>query len=188
MRAFSRSQAVGRQVLLPVLVGRAGGQDRRMRPLAFLWLLSLAIALAGCSGSETVTVRTERTTTLTETATVATTVQAEPAIFVPQSGGRPEYKPREIVTAVSGGGVRIDEWISYGGEIATARGSMETNDCIPNCAAGKRERFDGDVSLRGRIACKGVPAYGQMTVSYRTAANESAFEAVALSSFCSGGG
>jgi len=84
-----------------------------MRPLAFLWLLALASALAGCSGSETVTVTPERRI-LTETVTVATTVQAEPAIFVPQSAGRPEYKPREMFTAVSGGGVRIDEWWLYG--------------------------------------------------------------------------
>jgi hypothetical protein len=137
---------------------------------AFIPLLAAGLLLTSvpaCGGTEVVTVTTTQvvTQTVETTETVTETIRAEPAIYVPQAGGTPEFKPRELFTGVSSVGWVVKEWISYGGETAEALAYTEQNDCEPDCASGTRTRVDVTIRLSSRIPYKGVPAYGYLVVT-----------------------
>ena len=136
-----------------------------MRAATTLLALFL-LTLSGCGGTETVTVTETQvvTETVEKTETVTVTIQPEPTVFVPQAGGTPEFKPDQLFTGVSGGGWVVERWISYGGETAEALAYTEFNDCEPSCAEGNLTRADATIQLSQRIPCKGVVAYGRLSV------------------------
>ena len=104
------------------------------------------------------------TVTRTTTATITRTTAPEPAVYVPESGGRLLYRPRTIVTGVSGGVIYFDRWLSYGGDAAKARARFEVNDCSPNCAQGKISYVKAVVVLSPIVPCRGTPIYESLSV------------------------
>jgi hypothetical protein len=118
--------------------------------------------------TNTITVRRTTTEVSTETVerteTVQRTLEAKPVIYVPGPSGSLEYKPRDVAPGGSAPGYIVKRWLSYGDETATAEAEWETNDCVPNCAAGTRERTDITIVLSRIGPCKGSPAYLQASV------------------------
>jgi hypothetical protein len=99
------------------------------------------------------------------TQTVTHTIQAPQAIYVPQAGGKPEYKPSGIYISGDSGNIwAIKRWLSYGGESADAIATTEANDCTPDCASGHRTRATTTIRLSRRVPCDGVPAYAGFEV------------------------
>jgi hypothetical protein len=121
---------------------------------------------AGCGSTTTRTTTTTkvvvRTTTATHTRTV--TLSPEPATYVPEAGGTPEYKPDAIYIGVSSSGYSIRRWLSYGRATATALATFDSNDCTPDCAAGHITTIHLKIVLSRRVPCKGVPAYADLEV------------------------
>lgn len=67
------------------------------------------------------------------------------------------------------------KWASFGGASAKASGTLETNTCKPNCAAGKVVRYPVSVTAsRPRSCGAGLSVYGKVALRFTGKAPSSA--------------
>jgi hypothetical protein len=67
------------------------------------------------------------------------------------------------------------KWASFGGSSAKASGTLETNTCKPNCAAGKVVRYPVSVTASKPRSCgSGLRVYGKVTLRFTGKAPSSA--------------
>ena len=60
-------------------------------------------------------------------------------------------RPRQIVLSADGSGaVSGLSWASWGGQQATGTGTLQVDDCQPNCASGKFTGYPATVTLTAR--------------------------------------
>lgn len=86
-------------------------------------------------------------------------------IYVPQAGGKAQYKPSEIVLSADGGNVwKIGRWLTYGGRTADAIAVTSHDDCKPSCADGRRVSSRTRIRFSGSVSCGGVLAYAWFQV------------------------
>jgi hypothetical protein len=134
---------------------------QRLRSVALM--LGFACVIVGCGATRTLTQTVTKTATVTETLT--RTLQAPQPIYVPETGGKPEYKPSGIYISADSGNIWvIKRWLSYGGEFADAIATTQANDCTPNCASGHRTTATTTIRLSRRIPCGSVPGYAGFEV------------------------
>jgi hypothetical protein len=77
--------------------------------------------------------------------------------------------PRSLTLACGDGNTVLSglRWSSFGGPSAQARGTLETNTCEPNCAAGKVVRYPVVVSATAVRKCKaGLRVYNKVTLRF----------------------
>jgi hypothetical protein len=142
-------------------------RDVASRAALVLTLLILAVLASACGGARTstVTVRHTVTRTVTTTATRTVVTHAPVAIYVPETGGPPQYKPSGIeISADSGNIWGIKRWLSYGGDTARAIATTWHENCTPSCAEGHRKAATTTIVLSDPIPCMGVPAYSGFEV------------------------
>jgi hypothetical protein len=66
-------------------------------------------------------------------------------------------------------------WASFGGAVANASGTLETNTCTPNCAQGKFVRYPVAVKAGDPRTCKTrVRVYNEVTLRFTGRAPRSA--------------
>jgi hypothetical protein len=66
-------------------------------------------------------------------------------------------------------------WSSFGGASALATGTLQTNTCTPNCAAGRVVRYSVVVRANSPRTCKaGLRVYGKVTLRFAGRAPSSA--------------
>jgi len=147
------------------------------------------LCFATACGPKTIKKTSVTTATTTTTVTArAKPLPPQPAIYVPQAGGPPEYEPRAIYTGVSGNVYSVTRWLTYGGESAKAEATWQFNDCSPTCAGGHTRNISATIVLSRRTPCKGVPAYASLEVM--TSSDDSVLSAghiEDLASLCTGG-
>ena len=125
--------------------------------------VAAVVTLVGCGSTTVRTVIKTRTVTVTSTAT--RTAEAPQPIYVPETGGPPQYKPSAIYISGDAGDIwSIRRWITYGGDTAEAIATTSTNDCDPTCASGHETSATVRILFSSRIPCKGVPAYAGFEV------------------------
>jgi hypothetical protein len=77
--------------------------------------------------------------------------------------------PKSLTLACGDGNTVLSglRWSSFGGPSAQARGTLETNTCEPNCAAGKVVRYPVAVSATGIRKCKaGLRVYDKVALRF----------------------
>ena len=77
--------------------------------------------------------------------------------------------PKNLTLACGDGNTVLSglRWSSFGGTSAQARGTLETNTCEPNCAAGKVVRYPVAVSATAIRKCKGgLRVYNKVTLRF----------------------
>ncbi len=77
--------------------------------------------------------------------------------------------PKNLTLACGDGNTVLSglRWSSFGGPSAQARGTLETNTCKPNCAAGKVVRYPVAVSATAVRKCKaGLRVYNKVTLRF----------------------
>jgi hypothetical protein len=77
--------------------------------------------------------------------------------------------PKRLTLACGDGNTVLSglRWSSFGGASAQARGTLETNTCEPNCAAGKVVRYPVAVSATAIRKCKaGLRVYDKVTLRF----------------------
>jgi hypothetical protein len=57
-------------------------------------------------------------------------------------------------------------WSNFGAPTATGKGTFVTNDCEPNCAAGKDVSYPVSVKAQGSKKCKGATVYAKLSLTY----------------------
>jgi hypothetical protein len=78
-------------------------------------------------------------------------------------------RPKSLTLACGDGNTVLSglRWSSFGGSSARARGTLETNTCEPNCAAGKVVRYPVAVSATAVRRCKaGLRVYNKVTLRF----------------------
>jgi hypothetical protein len=78
-------------------------------------------------------------------------------------------RPKSLTLACGDGNTVLSglRWSSFGGPSAQARGTLETNTCEPNCAAGKVVRYPVAVGATKVRKCKaGLRVYGKVTLRF----------------------
>ncbi len=135
---------------------------RHMGHVRGLLAAGIVLVLAGCGAQQpqrTVTAKTvvERQTvttqhTITTKAATATTTSkvakpVRPAVSIITSGGF--YQEPSMVAAGTGGSVYADvsRWANWGASTATAVGTLEVDDCTPNCAEGTTRYVAATITL-----------------------------------------
>jgi hypothetical protein len=96
-------------------------------------------------------------------------VSAAPVMALPNCLGKPEVRPTMVTFACADGNFSAEKlhWTSWGGPSAVANGVAQSNDCTPNCAAGKFHSYRIRVIISGRQACPGGrPAYSSVTFAW----------------------
>ena len=94
---------------------------------------------------------------------------AAPVIALPNCQGKPEVRPATVLFACGDGNFSAEKlhWASWGGPKAVANGVAQSNDCTPNCAAGKFHSYRIRVIVSGRQSCPGGrPAYSTVTFAW----------------------
>jgi hypothetical protein len=94
---------------------------------------------------------------------------AAPIVALPNCQGKPEVRPAMVLFACGDGNFSAEKlhWTSWGGPKAVANGVAQSNDCTPNCAAGKFHSYRIRVIVSGRQACPGGrPAYSTVTFAW----------------------
>ena len=63
--------------------------------------------------------------------------------------GGPVERPREVVLACADGNSYVDHlsWVRWSGQLAVGHGTLEQNDCTPDCAAGKFYAYPATISF-----------------------------------------
>jgi hypothetical protein len=57
-------------------------------------------------------------------------------------------------------------WSNFGAPTASGKGTFVTNDCEPNCAAGKDVSYPVSVKAQGSKNCKGATVYAKLSLTY----------------------
>lgn len=57
-------------------------------------------------------------------------------------------------------------WHGWGSATATATGTVQANDCTPNCAAGHFHSYKASVAVDRLTACGKARIYARLTISY----------------------
>jgi hypothetical protein len=57
-------------------------------------------------------------------------------------------------------------WSNFGAPTASGKGMFVTNDCEPNCAAGKDVSYPVSVKAQGSKKCKGATVYAKLSLTY----------------------
>jgi hypothetical protein len=85
-----------------------------------------------------------------------TAAQAEARTFYPNCTGKLQYKPRSITVFCADAGMIVSRisWSSWGEREARGRSSRASvNECDPNCAQGKTQRFTVGLRLWRARTC-----------------------------------
>jgi serine/threonine protein kinase len=79
-------------------------------------------------------------------------------------------EPVQIVTSADGSGyVNGITWTSWGQATANGTGTLNVNNCTPNCAAGTYTGYPATITLSGLVVYRsGTDAYSRMVVSAPT--------------------
>jgi hypothetical protein len=78
-------------------------------------------------------------------------------------------RPRQIVLACGDGNTALSSlrWSRFGGSTASARGTLEYNDCMPNCAAGHIHRYAITIKAFNLRSCRGgFRVYNKVTLIF----------------------
>jgi hypothetical protein len=78
-------------------------------------------------------------------------------------------RPKSLTLTCGDGNTVLSglRWSSFGGSSAQARGTLETNTCEPNCAAGKVVRYPVAVSATAVRKCKaGLRVYDKVALRF----------------------
>ncbi|MGA2165734.1 MAG: hypothetical protein ABSH36_14885 [Solirubrobacteraceae bacterium] len=78
-------------------------------------------------------------------------------------------RPKMVTLTCGDGNTALTglRWSSFGGASALATGTLETNTCKPNCAAGKTVRYTVAVKASGTRTCKaGLRVYNKLTLRF----------------------
>lgn len=100
------------------------------------------------------------------TATAVTSTAAMRAV-VYACGGDAKMRPARYTLACADAneGVRNLRWKGWGTPKATAKGTMWTNDCTPDCAAGKMKSVPVTVTVDNLVKGEATGQYRRMTVT-----------------------
>jgi hypothetical protein len=87
-------------------------------------------------------------------------------------------RPQQIVVSADGSGaVSGLSWTSWGGQQATGTGTLQVDDCQPNCASGKFTGYPATVTLSGLTPYgedgSGLQAYSSIVVEAPSAPTKS---------------
>lgn len=83
--------------------------------------------------------------------------------------GQMKTEPRQILTSGDGSGfVKAITWTGWGTATATGKGTMEVDNCQPNCAQGTFTGYPATVTLTGLTRYGGKQGYATMTVAAPT--------------------
>jgi serine/threonine protein kinase len=87
-------------------------------------------------------------------------------------------RPRQIVLSADGSGAVAGlSWASWGGQQATGTGTLQVDDCQPNCASGKFTGYPATVTLSGLTRYgedgSGLQAYSSIVVEAPSAPTKS---------------
>jgi hypothetical protein len=134
----------------------------------------VAIALAADPAPKPPAFLSGRSGSPTATATgspVAITVCTVPASGCTLAGAARDMAERPQQIEATGDGSQVVtalSWTGWGGPQATATGTLQVNDCQPNCASGKLTGYPATVTLTGLTAYgangSGLEAYSAITV------------------------
>jgi len=84
---------------------------------------------------------------------------------LPDCVGSPQNRPTEVVFACADGGILAVnlKWTKWGASIATAAGTLEQNDCTPDCADGHFHKYKVSLTASGSQRCpNGAVAYAKV--------------------------
>lgn len=111
-------------------------------------------AKSSTARATTTTTRAPTTTTTTAapatTTTVAptTTTTAQQPLFLALGGQTPTYEPSQFDYTQDGTGAVLNiTWSSWGPDGAVGTGTLQINNCVPNCAAGTPASYPATVNL-----------------------------------------
>jgi hypothetical protein len=87
-------------------------------------------------------------------------------------------RPRQIVLSADGSdAVSGLSWASWGGQQAAGSGTLQVDDCQPNCASGKFTDYPATVTLSGLTSYgeegSGLRAYSSIVVQAPSAPTKS---------------
>lgn len=102
-------------------------------------------------------------------AQAATTIDPTKTYLV-DCGGAPKVKPKTIMLACGDGGVFIKKitWSSWDANGATGIGTLVSNVCVPNCAAGNVDTYKGvKLTLGGVASGTGVSVFSHMDGQFK---------------------
>jgi hypothetical protein len=74
---------------------------------------------------------------------------------LPDCQGAPHERPANVVFACGDGGVYASNlrWSRWGEQFAAGNGTLEKNDCTPNCAQGHMHASPVTILVAGRQRC-----------------------------------
>jgi len=78
-------------------------------------------------------------------------------------------RPRSVTLTCGDGNTVLSalRWSSFGGSVARAHGTFETNTCNPNCAQGKVVRYPVSAKASSPRSCKkGLRVYGKLVLRF----------------------
>lgn len=108
------------------------------------------------------------TSSTTTTASPSTTTTAAAAVptFVPLTGATPLYQPSQFNYTQDGtGSVNNLTWSTWSSAGATGTGTVNLNNCVPNCASGTVSGYPATVILSGASQTPQGYVFTQMTIS-----------------------
>lgn len=88
-------------------------------------------------------------------ATLAAAAGASSPVYIAISCREPRVKPYAVVFACADGNLYATRlsYTGYGAKRTTASGLFHSNDCTPNCAAGKFHGYQGKVTFSAIEKC-----------------------------------
>ena len=117
------------------------------------------------SRSSTTTSPPATTSTTTTVPPSTTTTAAVPAL-VPLAGSTPLYRPSQFNYTQDGtGSVSNITWSTWSSAGATGTGTINLNDCVPNCASGTFTGYPATVTLSGASQTSQGYVFTQMVIS-----------------------
>jgi len=94
-----------------------------------------------------------------------------PITALPNCIGEPQTRPKTVVFACADFGILAEHltWSRWGEQFATAVGTLKTNTCDPNCAAGHYVYAPVIVLVAGRQLCPDGQIAYERAAYFRTA-------------------
>jgi len=118
------------------------------------------------SRSSTTTSPPATTSTTTTTAPPSTTTTAAVPALVPLGGATPLYRPSQFNYTQDGtGSVSNITWSTWSSAGATGTGTVNLNNCVPNCASGTFTGYPATVTLSGASQTSQGYVFTQMVIS-----------------------
>jgi hypothetical protein len=93
---------------------------------------------------------------------------ASRAVVMDCQGSSPVSKPKSITLACGDGGIAavIRRWTVWSPEAASGTGTVEINNCQPNCAAGTSSRYPATFRLLGPKQAAQVTYFTELAISF----------------------